>query len=73
MSESTRYHARQWAQDKTLSEIQAEIARLKDTSEWRGVEFDDARVNHKRQTRIDELSVIAAEKTATHPAQLGET
>lgn len=55
MSMAAAESARQFAASHTQEEIAAEVARLEAMPEWRGCEFDDARVRHKHQTRIATL------------------
>jgi hypothetical protein len=63
MSESARYHAREWASDKTIAEIKAEITRLEQAPEWKGHEFDDQRMRHMRATTIRTLKDLVAART----------
>lgn len=58
MSMSARWHAMEWAKDKTALEIAAKIKMLESAPEWQGVEFDDVRARHMRQTEIDTLRKI---------------
>jgi len=55
MSMSAQYHAIQWSLDKTAEQIAARVAELEALPSHRGIEFDDTRVNHMRQTEIDTL------------------
>lgn len=67
MSMSARYHATEWAKGKTPEEILAEITRLENEPRWQGAEFDDARVNHMTQTRIDTLRALLPAKRTEEP------
>lgn len=60
MSMATRYHTRLWAEGKSAAEISARITELQTAPEWKGVEFDDVRVRHMRQTEIDTLTELLA-------------
>lgn len=55
MSDSARYHAREWAVNKTPEQIRARVLELEAMPRWKGVEFDDIRVNHMTRTEIDTL------------------
>lgn len=68
MSMSAQYHAREWAKGKTAAAITQRIAALKAAPEWQGVEFDDVRVRHMRQTEIDTLTAIVADMPVEPPA-----
>jgi hypothetical protein len=67
MSMSARYHATEWAKGKTAAEITQRIDELLDAPAWQGVEFDDARVRHMRQTEIDTLIELLAAVPAEQP------
>jgi hypothetical protein len=60
MSDATRYHTREEAKGMTLSALIERLARLEAAPQWQGVEFDDARVRHKRHTEILTLREIIA-------------
>lgn len=68
MSDSARYHARMDAEGKTIAELREMIARAEAAPEWRGVEFDDARVRHKARTRLETLREVLAEREAEEDA-----
>jgi hypothetical protein len=63
MSEAARYDAREWAADKTLAEIKAEITRLEQAPKWKGHEFDDQRMRHKHATWIRTLKDLVTART----------
>ena len=58
MSDSARYHAQMWAADKSWIQIADRIESLQNAPEWQGVEFDDVRARHMRQTEIVTLREI---------------
>lgn len=60
MSMTARAHALEWAADKTVDEINIKIEMLVNAPEWQGVEFDDVRARHMRQTEIETLRAVVA-------------
>lgn len=70
MSLAAADDARLWAEGKSREEITAEADRLEAAPEWRGVEFDDHRMRHKRQTRVRTLREIAAAMSAAEAEAL---
>jgi len=65
MSDSARFHAREWAKGKTFGEIAAQVVYLRSIPRNTGVEFDDTRVNHMTQTEISTLESILFSHTFT--------
>jgi hypothetical protein len=61
MSDSARYHTRLWATNKTPDEIRDEIVRVQALRRHEGVEFDDARVRHRRAVQLEELNRLLTE------------
>lgn len=65
MSDSARYHTAMWLKGKTRDEIEDRIAEIEAEAEWKGVEFDDIRVRHKRATTLEVLREAAATAPST--------
>jgi hypothetical protein len=57
MSEATRESTRQWCRQQTAAELRVEIRKAREARRWEGCEFDDARVRHKRQVRLETMEL----------------
>lgn len=62
MSEMAKWHTEQWAEGRPSEELIAEIAKLRQAPDNLGIEFDDIRSNHMKQTRIRTLANILEER-----------
>jgi hypothetical protein len=59
---STEYHAAEEAKTYSDAELEEAIETLENAPTWRGVDFDDARVRHKRAARLRVYREALAER-----------